>query len=173
MVHIYIVILELDFDIDQDSSHSRMSHLLIRTDRNAEDGYSDFISNDNSLKNQPIQKMSKLTHKILSSLDYEQIKLKRIENFEFLNKHLLEMNHLELIRPENQVPQTYPFWTKKASTKKRLLENKIYCASYWPNVLEWCEAESLEYQLATELVHLPIDQRYTIEDMRTIKGLVC
>ena len=71
------------------------------------------------------------------------------------------------------MPQTCPFWTKKASTKKRLLENKIYCATYWPNVIEWCEAESLEYQLATELVHLPIDQRYNIDDMRTIKKLVC
>ena len=158
--------------LEQDSSHLRMSHLLIRTDRSAEEGYAEFISNDNTLRNQPIKKMSDLTHRLLASVDYEQIKLKRIRNFEFLHEFLKDQNLLKLNRSVNQVPQTYPFWTKKAAIKKRLLDNKIYCATYWPNVLEWCEADSLEYQLATELVHLPIDQRYDIDDMRTIKELV-
>lgn len=162
----------LDMEMQQDLSYARMSHLLIRADKNAEVGYRQFVVNDNSLINQNIQQMSKLTHRLLSSIDYDKIKAKRIENYDFLNKHLMDRNRLKLNRPKDQVPQTYPFWTKNAEIKKRLLENRIYCATYWPNVIEWCKADSLEARLATELVHLPIDQRYDIDDMRTIKELM-
>ena len=158
----------LNEEFEQDKSYNRMSHLLIRADQNAEVGYSEFSINDAALVNQPIKRMSNLTHKILNSIDYELVKTKRIENFQFLNRFLKDRNLLKFEESNTQVPLVYPFWTKDVTFKKKLNNHKIYTASYWPNVKKWCKKDCLEVQLTNELIHLPIDQRYTIEDMRKI-----
>lgn len=159
---------QLNQDLEQDISYNRMSHLMMRSDINAELGYSEFSKNDNSLIDQPIKRMSNLTHKILSSIDYELVKTKRIKNFEYLHQFLKDTNLLKIEESNKQVPLVYPFWTKDITVKKKLIENKIYCATYWPNVKGWCKEDSLEVRLTKELIHLPIDQRYDLNDMRNI-----
>lgn len=155
-------------ELEQDESYNRMSHLLIRSDKNAEAGYAEFCNNDNSLTNQSIKKMSNLTHKILGSIDYESLKLKRIQNFNHLHKFLKDRNLLKIEESTTQVPLVYPFWTKDDRLKNKLIDLKIYCATYWPNVREWCKEDCLEVHLTNELIHLPIDQRYTIGHMKKI-----
>lgn len=159
-------------EFEQDLSYTRMSHLLIRADETPEMGYASFCVNDGSLINQPIKKMSNLTDKILCSIDYEFIKSKRIENFNYLNQFLKEINILNIELYKDQIPLVYPLWTKENNLKRRLLENKIYTATYWPNVKEWCNKDDLEYLLADEIVPLPLDQRYGIQEMEIIKNLV-
>jgi hypothetical protein len=149
-----------------------MSHLLIRKDISAEVGYSDFINNDQSLENQPIKFMSKLTKSILHSIDYERIAKVRIANFNILHKSLGSKNKLKLSLLKYSVPMVYPFWSEDLGLRKRLLENKIYTATYWPNVKEWCTIDSLEYSLMEEIVHLPIDQRYSKTEMDFIINII-
>jgi hypothetical protein len=48
----------------------------------------------------------------------------------------------------------------------------VFCARYWPNVLEWCQPGDFEYQLAENLVCLPIDQRYGEEEMNYIIDII-
>jgi hypothetical protein len=162
----------LNEELEQDISYKRMSHLLIRSDTNAEAGYLDFCSNDASLIDHPIKKMSNLTHKILNSIDYEKVKTKRIQNFKYLHEFLKDRNLLKIEELDQQVPLVYPFWTKDITLKKKLADNKIYCATYWPNVLEWCDEDFLEVQLTKELIHLPIDQRYSRQEMNKIIKLI-
>lgn len=162
----------LDEVFDTDCSVERMSHLLIRKDISAEFGYSSFINNDRSLENQPIKLMSKITKSILQSIDYKGIAEARIENFNMLHKSLGSKNKLNLSLLNNNVPMVYPFWSEDLGLKKRLLENKIYTATYWPNVKDWCEIDSLEYLLTEEIVHLPIDQRYTKTEMDLIINII-
>ena len=38
----------------------------------------------------------------------------------------------------------------------------------WPNVLENMSSESIEYKWTANILPLPCDQRYTIEDMKYI-----
>jgi hypothetical protein len=163
---------QIDETVEQDTSYNRMSHLLIRADENAEAGYSEFNSNDDSLVNQPIKQMSNLTHKILSSINYEQVKAKRIQNFHYFHKFLKDRNLLNIELSNEEVPLVYPFRTKDIALKKRLLDSKIYCATYWPNVIAWCKEDSVEVQLAKELIHLPIDQRYSEVEMNKIIKLI-
>jgi hypothetical protein len=157
---------------DTDCSFERMSHLLIRKDISAEFGYSNFINNDKSLENQPIKLMSNLTKSILQSIDYDRIAEIRIANFNFLHKSLGSINKLNLSLMKNNVPMVYPFWSEDLGLRKRLLENKIYTATYWPNVKKWCKIDSLEYSLTEEIVHLPIDQRYGEKEMEFIINLI-
>jgi hypothetical protein len=163
---------QLDETLEQDASYNRMAHLLIRADENAEAGYSEFNSNDASLVNQPIRQMSNLTHKILSSINYDEVKTKRIQNFQYLHEFLKDTNLLNMELTNEEVPLVYSFLTKDIALKKRLIDNKIYCAAYWPNVIVWCKEGSVEAQLTKELIHLPIDQRYSEVEMNKIIKLI-
>ena len=117
--------------------------------------------------------MSKLTKKILASVDYEFIREKRIENLTFLHNNLKSINKLQIGNIKDfKCPLVYPLLTDNADLKKKLIENKIYVATYWPNVLEWCKKDDFEYYLTNQLIALPIDQRYGINEMKKILELI-
>ena len=158
----------LDDELEQDYSFDRMSHLLKRIDLSAEDGYSDFRKNDEALVNQPTKKMSKLTDSILSSIDYEGVKSIRKRNFAFIHNNLKNVNRLNVQLDQDAVPMVYPFLTSDNELKQRLIRDRVYVATYWSNVLEWVNSNDWEYTLAERLIPLPIDQRYTIEDIKKI-----
>ena len=50
--------------------------------------------------------------------------------------------------------------------KKRLAEKKIYVATLWPNVLK-CDG-ALEKDYAENILPLPCDQSYDVNDMKRI-----
>jgi hypothetical protein len=52
--------------------------------------------------------------------------------------------------------------------KNQLISNKIYVASYWPNVIKWANSKSFEYDLAENLLAVPIDQRYSKNELDEI-----
>ena len=159
---------KLDIELKQDYSYERMSHLLKRIDVSAEFGYNDFKRNDESLINQPIRLMSKLTSEILSSIDYNLIRNKRIKNFLYLESKLKDQNLIYLPLINNDVPMVYPFLTNDITLKAKLIANKIFVATYWPNVKDWTKEKDLEYKLTNNLLPLPIDQRYGIKEMNKL-----
>ena len=158
--------------LEQDSSYDRMAHLLMRKDVSAEAGYPHFVANDKSLENNPVRTMSSLTAAILGSIDYKAVADKRIGNYRLLDDALQAGNQLSLKLGSNMVPMVYPYRTADTKLRQRLLNHKIYTATYWPNVKEWCTVEHLEYRLTDEIVYLPIDQRYSAAEMNTIIKLV-
>ena len=162
----------LEDNFEQDKSYERMTHLLKRIDLSAEQGFADFRKADDGLDNQPIRKMSKLTQRILQSFDYEAAAKKRRKNFQILHDALSSRNNLEFAFDEDTVPMVYPYFTKDKTLKQRLIAEKVYVATYWPNVLKWVIEDSLEYQLAYDLLPLPIDQRYGNEEMNVICCLI-
>lgn len=155
------------FDID--ISYDRLSHLLKRIDLDAGVGYTDFKVNSRKLANQPIRRMSKLTRSLFDSIEFEEIKEKRKRNFQILHETLGSTNRLAIPNVNTfACPLVYPYFTSDSTLKKKLIENKIFVATYWPNVLEWCKTDSLEYQLADNIIAIPIDQRYGLEEMNRI-----
>lgn len=153
---------QLDMELEQDQSYQRMAHLLMRADIGAEAGYSEFRKNDDSLIDNPIRLMSNLTEKILCSIDYESAKQLRRSNFMQLNEQLSAKNGIHLTMDEDAVPMVYPYLTDDTTLRLRLISNRIYVATYWPNVSEWCEKD-LERKLTTQILPLPLDQRINIE----------
>lgn len=162
----------LDEGFEQDESYDRMAHLLKRIDLSAEQGFADFRKVDDGLDNQPIRKMSKLTQRIMQSIDYEAAAKKRRENYQILHEALGEDNYLALSLEEDAVPMVYPFLTSVKGLREKLIENKIYVARYWPNVLEWTTKDDIEYLLAYQIQPLPVDQRYGEEDMKRIIHII-
>lgn len=161
-------------DFEKDSSVDKCGHLLIRYDSNASEGYHVFRSNSKKIKEQPIRRISDLTYTLFSSIDFKEISNRRLSNFYYLHKRL---NHNNLLKIDTWgsfiCPMVYPYYSSNNELKKKLIENKIYIATYWPNVLEWCVSTDVEYQLADHVIALPIDQRYGKEDMdRIIKMII-
>lgn len=155
-------------EFETDESYNRMAHLLKRIDLSAEEGFMDFRRVDEGLDNQPIRKMSKLTHRIMMSIDYEAVFQKRRENYQLLHRALFYQNNLELTLDDDAVPMVYPFLTSAKELRERLIDNKIYVARYWPNVLEWTLPEDIERFLASQMQPVPLDQRYGKSDIEQI-----
>lgn len=157
-----------DFEIEQDVSYERMSYLLKRLDLGAEAGYADFHKQSQRLVGQPIKRMSNLTAQIMKGINYKAVAQRRRVNFNYLHLHLAETNHLSFELDEKSVPMAYPYLNDDQTLKLRLITEKIFMATYWHNVMEWCKPEDWEYVLSERTVFLPVDQRYGLEDMKRI-----
>lgn len=159
-------------DIDKynkDVSYDRCIHLLKRCDLSATEGYNDYRLNSRKLESQPIRQMSELTCNLLKSIDFKNVRKKRMENFSTLNQALSKHNKMDISTfGEFDCPMVYPYYTDDAFLRKKLIDNKIYVATYWPNVLTWCKINDLEFYLTKNILPLPIDQRYTTSDMNII-----
>lgn len=163
---------ELDEDIGLDYSYDRVAHLVKRIDLSAEDGFKDFRRVDDSLDNKPIRKMSKLTLRLMQSIDYEMAAQRRRSNFFLLHNALVKENNLELHLEDDAVPMVYPYLVPVEGLREKLIENKIFVARYWPNVLEWAKPDDMDYLLACQMLPLPIDQRYGKDDIHNILEIV-
>lgn len=164
---------KLEENLPEGFSFGRCSHLLKRIDKDAECGYNDFRSNSLQLSDEPLTCMSKLTERLLGTIDFEWIKIKRRSNFETLHSALASTNKLFLPNSDSYAcPMVYPYMTSDSCLRKKLIDNKIFVATYWSNVLNWCQEDSTEYKLAKYILPLPIDQRYDLEDMKRIIGII-
>lgn len=156
-------------DLPRDRSWERSSHLLRRIDEGASAGYATFKRNDADLTGLPAMRMSHLTHRLLQGYDHDQARLRRRANFAFLHEALANCNAFSP-PPLDDVacPMVYPFRSAIPRLRERLIDRSIFVATYWPNVREWCTPDSEEFRLMTQLLPLPIDQRYNLDDMRRI-----
>ena len=152
----------LDEDLPIDNSGSRVSHIYGRVKDGATAHYAEFKANDASFKQLSLMRMSELTHKMLSEIDYEAVRAIREENYSFLHQQLVNKNRLNLRLPEG--PYAYPFYCENGmAAKKRLAQKKIYVATLWPNVLEL--DGTIEKDYAENILPLPCDQRYGRDSM--------
>jgi hypothetical protein len=159
-------------NLNLDQSFNRINHLVKRIDISVEEGYVDYLKNEIEIDNLTIGRMSNFTERILQSIQYKNIAVKRIKNFNYLHSVLNVKNDLKISQFEKQVPLSYPFLTTNNNLKMKLIENKVYTPSYWPNVKNWIGLDSVEYNYAQNILHLPIDQRLGEIEMNKILNLI-
>ena len=162
----------LDVELEQDQSYDRFMSLTKRIDLGAEAGYADFRGLSKSLVGQPIKRMSNLTQRMMQGINYSVVAKQRRENFIQLNIELGSSNTLDLSLEDDAVPMVYPYLTPTKGIREKLIENRIFVARYWPNVLEWATKGDIDYLLAYQMQPLPVDQRYGESDMKRIIDLV-
>ena len=56
--------------------------------------------------------------------------------------------------------------------KNKLIDNKIYVATYWNDAIGRVNNNSIEFKLINNTVYIPIDQRYDIKDMEYIINII-
>ncbi|MGY3724755.1 hypothetical protein SAMN05421767_11235 [Granulicatella balaenopterae] len=154
-------------ELSKDESFQHMNFLLGRFERSASEFYGEYAENNKRFKNEPIKKMSELTKNLLNGIDYEFVKEARTTNFNYLHQQLKDINLLTVTKVEGAF--AYPLMIENAAEiRKQLIAKKIYIPLLWPNVLDDVEEDSLEYQLALNILPLPCDQRYGVKEMDII-----
>ena len=146
----------------------RSTHLLKRLAVSAESGYADYQQAELSLVEFEPHQMSSLTRRILNSVDFEAVRTRRNNNFHFLHKRLGKINKLLIDPLSINGPLCYPFFIAKAGIRQRLIRERIFVATYWPDVLDRVDDSSCEASLVKNIIPLPCDQRYGKEEMKKI-----
>ena len=148
----------------EDVSDIRKGHLIERKKNGATTrGYELFRQAEASLDGAAVLEMSAYTKNCLRKVDLQNIKEKRLINFAYLHHHLSTSFPLRLA--VDDVPMVYPYMTTDLKLRMRLINAKIFIASYWSGV-----RNSRSFQ--ERILPLPIDQRYGEEDMKRILEVV-
>jgi hypothetical protein len=153
-------------------SFDKIDHLVKRIDMSASEGLDSYRKNEEALGNEAIMAMSKLTKRILESIDYEHVRRKRLENFSVLYTELSKYNRITFEPDPDDVPMVYPFLVDDDQLRRRLIEEKIYVATYWPDIINHISGQSFESTLVANLIPLPVDQRYGIGEMKHIVDFI-
>lgn len=161
----------LSMDKPLDRSNKRMEHILGRYEENAGAYYQEMLQNAASYDRMEIRRMSRLTENLLGAIDYEAGKNRREENYSILSEELPSESVFVRVTPEG--PFVYPYHHKDGlNLRRRLAEHRIFVPTYWKNILEECDKNSLEYKWAAEILPLPCDQRYGKEEMKYMAALI-
>jgi len=161
----------LSEELEIDISRERMTHILGRYEGVASDYYSHYLNNDASFKSESLKYMSKLTHNILGAIDYDRVRRIRNENYAYLESKFVRLNKLNLTTPNGAF--AYPFYVENGiEIRKALAQKKIYIPTLWSNVLVDTPEESIEYKYAKNILPLPCDQRYGIDDMKLMNHYI-
>lgn len=125
--------------------------------------YPTFLEADKHFKNEDLRYMSNFTRNYLNAIDYNLILKKRKENYKILLERLQKYNNLQL--KENNLNYMYPLLVDDGENLRSYLKNNnIYAIKLWPNVT-WNGANSEEIKRAENMILLPIDQRYSSDEM--------
>ena len=161
----------LECEFPKDESFERMHFLLGRFERCANEFYSEYVANNKLFATESVKRMSRLTENLLRGIDYASVAKRRQENFEFLDAEFWNINELKLKSVYGAF--MYPLLIQNgAAVRKELQKEKIYIPTLWPNVLEECPPDSLEYHYAVDILPIPVDQRYGIEDMKYLVEVI-
>lgn len=158
-----------------DFSAERCSYLLASYERGTELLYETYLFSEESLGASGILHMSKLTKGLLGTINYQEIKQIRIHNYYVLHDLLKSWNALSVQCELSQkcVPMVYPFlYDGNDLLREYLVSNRVYVPQWWKWILDEKKTNGFERMLSNYLYPLPIDQRYTVEDMRAIASIV-
>ena len=167
--------LEIKMPENEDTgSLDRMRHLLLRMAYPARTGYSSFLESEKSLNDTKPLKMSRLTNRILSSINMNEVKQRRRENFFVLAAQLDKLNEYKWSIGSDSVPLCYPLIVDKSVDllKQRLISKGIFIPTYWPEVISKTGNKTIEYRLLHCSLFIPCDQRYTTRQMNTLAGII-
>lgn len=118
-----------------------------------------------------IRKMSVLTQKMLCSVDYDYMAEKRDRNYRILIEKFETVNRLKMPM-EGYAPFVYPLVVEDLEIRKMMVEKKIYVPQWWKYLIGELPMGCIEEWLSKWLLPLPIDHRYTEQDMEDMAVLI-
>lgn len=158
--------IDITNELDIDNSDNRLEHIYGRAKDGASKYYEKFKEHEKSFRTLRLMKMSNKTHDMLSVINYDKVKKIRTENYQYLFNKLGKYNKLNIKMIDGAY--AYPLYCNNGlEVKKKLALKGIYVATLWPIVLKMNECVEKDY--AENILPLPCDQRYTIEDMKIIE----
>ena len=133
-----------------------------------EKAYSEHVEYEKNL-NSDLQKISIFSEKLLTTINYSEVRKSRNNNFNYFREEFSSLNKLYISKDETDC-FCYPLLLDKPIVKKRLYEAKIFIPNLWLDVIN--RKQNIDYtfecKLSKELLPLPIDHRYSIDDLQRI-----
>lgn len=158
-------------EYERDIVNDRMQYLLGRFEENASKFYKGYQYSNEYFEGKPVRRMSLISENILRVLDYENIKVRRNENWEYVSERLSKYNRLRPVKSEG--PFAYPLLIPDGmEVRKKLADKLVYVPTLWPNVIKECAVETVEHEYASNLLPIPIDQRYSLKDMEAMCEII-
>ena len=140
-------------------------HLVSRLTGDGQEAYAEYVAHEASFTAE-VRTISPLSDRLLRAVDYEGVARTRRQNFAVLDACFARMNRLERRLESSDVPLYYPLLPLRPVAHERLWQEGIFVPRLWPEVMTR-EGHNFadERLLAAEVLPLPVDQRYTEDDM--------
>ncbi|MFA5663591.1 hypothetical protein [Castellaniella sp.] len=154
-------------DHEDTLSSQRMGHLLTRMTVSARAGYAQFQQANQLLEDTAPLRMSRLTARLLHSIDMQDVQCRRRLNFIRLAKAFNDLNAIQWVLDACSVPLCYPLVVDRDVTHARraLADKGIYVPTFWDEARPRIGEDCIERQLLDRCLALPCDQRYGADDM--------
>lgn len=161
---------EVSEDYPLDVSWNRASYLFKSIELGTNAAYQDNLESKVCLAD-GIKRMSVLTRRMMQSIDYDKVAAQRERNYRVLIEKFKGINQLKLPM-EGYAPFIYPLVVQVPGLRRALIDRGIYVSQWWKYLLEEVLEGSVEAWLSQWLLPLPIDQRYTEQDMEAMANMI-
>lgn len=115
-------------------------------------------------------KMSPISQFIQSTLDTDELKKKRRSNYSYLYQLIENMENIKILTPRleaDSVPLYLPvLCSQRKKLQSFLAEHRIYAPVVWPKDEKCPQICNEAQQIYDDILCLPIDQRYDLDDMK-------
>jgi hypothetical protein len=145
--------------------------MLQRIESGAQAALADSETAEAALNSRPMR-MSRLTRRLLRSIDFEAAAAQRISNYEILHSALRDINRLNLPDSPPEAPMCYPLVCGIPGLRDTLIDAGIALPLFWLEVIDATQADEAENILARQMLPLPLDQRYNKNDMERLICLI-
>ena len=156
-------------NLEQGTSYERMTALLKAIELGTNSAYKDSLRNEEAL-NEKKNYMSLLTKSLLQSIDYEEVAKIRLRNAAYVNDRLSKWQTIKNI-DLSSVMYLYPLLVNK-DIRSKLVSKKIYIPTLWKELITAEYEGTIEYRYSKYMLCLPIDQRYTVDDLEKMCTIV-
>ena len=158
--------LDCNINIERQNVSDVVYYMVGRNEKTANEYYDDFHKNEVNIKYREMKRISLYSENILNKIDYEEVKGIRKRNFKYIDDALKDINQLKF--NNSGMTYMYPFLCcNSEKIRKRLIDSNIYVPRLWPNIDKEI-LNKFETKCIFDILPLPIDQRYDINDMKRI-----
>lgn len=144
--------------------------LRVAKEKGSNAAYQLYLENEESFKS-IYGSMPEEVKNTLRYVDFHSIWTRRSENFCALHEILGTNNPLPLDF-DGKCAYMYPYFSPKKHLQKSLLKYRIFTPTWWRRVLALPGTNEFEKMLVEHIVPLPIDHRYSTEQMQTLAQVI-
>ncbi len=144
--------------------------LRVAKEQGSNAAYSLYLENEESFK-RTYGAIPEKVKDTLQHVDFQTIQSRRSANFLTLHKVLGRNNPLPLDF-NSQTAYMYPYFSEREHLQSSLLKHNIFAPTWWKRVLTLSETSEFEKKLVRHIVPLPIDHRYSEDQMLELACIV-
>lgn len=143
-----------------------LTHSALRSMGRQEEAYAAYTAYERSLTCD-VHRISTISEGLLRGVDHDAVNGARRRNFRFLHEQLGGRNTIGLDPAADEVPFCYPYLPEHAVDRPAMYAKGLFAPVLWPDTLHRnVEGFDFEKRISAQLLPLPVDHRYTADDLR-------